>query len=179
VGAGSRETDYHGNRPQHLHGISFETHRGRIFHHPARTTRLLDRMPPTRLTLDLSHWHVACERVLGAHDAEERAWLHAEVVPHVDHIHARVGSTQAPQVPYGSEGDPEARAAHEAIWREVWRRKRARRAEEVTMTPELGPPPYQTVGGPEELWAQTLAEIEHLRGAFAAWEAAEPLEAQS
>mmetsp|Transcript_17370 Transcript_17370/g.55350 ORF Transcript_17370/g.55350 Transcript_17370/m.55350 type:complete len:333 (+) Transcript_17370:1245-2243(+) len=47
-------------------GATHETHRGRPLHHPTPTRRLLglhgDRL---RLTLDISHWHVASERVVG------------------------------------------------------------------------------------------------------------------
>ena len=48
-------------------GVSHETHRGRPLHHPTPTRRLLaahgaDRL---KLTMDISHWHVASERVIG------------------------------------------------------------------------------------------------------------------
>ena len=66
VGAASREVDTHGSQPTHLTGASHETHRGRILHHPYATLRLLETFPPLRLTADLSHWHVVCERLIGA-----------------------------------------------------------------------------------------------------------------
>ena len=48
-------------------GVSHETHRGRPLFHPTPTRRLLrahgaDRL---KLTLDMSHWHVASERAIG------------------------------------------------------------------------------------------------------------------
>ena len=47
-------------------GVSHETHRGRPLFHPTPTRRLLKRYAGRlRLTLDMSHWHVASERAPG------------------------------------------------------------------------------------------------------------------
>jgi len=176
VGAASREVDTHGSQPTHLTGASHETHRGRILHHPYATLRLLETFPPLRLTADLSHWHVVCERLIGQDDPDERSELHDNVAFHVDHVHARIGGTQASQQPpaaYAPAATAAERAAaaacHEALWRACWTHKAARGVAEVTVTPEYGPYPYQTVGGDPELWAQTLAAGEHLRRVFADW----------
>ena len=97
----------------------------------------------------------------------------------MDHIHARVGGTQSPQLPHGPPGHAAAAAeraaasnAHEAFWRAVWAHKATRGAAEVTVTPEYGPFPYQTAaaGGDAELWAQTVAAGERVRACFDEWQ---------
>jgi len=176
VGAAGREADVFGSRPTHLTGASHETHRGRILHHPYATLRALEAYPPLRLTADLSHWHVVAERLVGTDDAAEAAEVHESVAFHVDHIHARIGGTQSPQLPAHPPAHPEAAserdaatACHVAFWKAVWSHKAARGVVEVSATPEYGPFPYQATGGAPELWEQTMAAGELVRAAFAEW----------
>lgn len=44
--------------------LSHETHRGRPLGHPFVAGRLLRRLPELRITADVSHWMVCCERLL-------------------------------------------------------------------------------------------------------------------
>ncbi len=118
--------------------ISHETHRGRYFATPWRTTRILRRFPNLRITCDLSHWVCVCERLLP--DLGEMVTLAAD---HCHHIHARVGFAEGPQVPDPSAPEYAAElAAHEAWWDQIWRSQQRRGYACSTLTPEFGPPPY-------------------------------------
>ena len=79
-----------------LPAVSHETHRGRYLCCPFATARLLAKVPSLRLTSDFSHWVVKCERLLDS--AEERRLLTSTIAPAVDHVHARIGTAQSPQV---------------------------------------------------------------------------------
>lgn len=122
--------------------ISHETHRGRYLGCPFRTARLLERVPALRLTSDFSHWVVACERLLDT--PAESEWLATCIAPAVDHIHARVGAPQAPQVPgVQAAGWQRAVARHHAWWSTVWSAREAAsissRAATHSATLEYGP----------------------------------------
>lgn len=121
--------------------VCHETHRGRCLHSPWRTAGLLGARPETRLVLDFSHWCNVCESL--CEDQEETI---AALVPAVDHVHARVGHAQGPQVsdPRAPEWRP-AVEAHLRWWRRIAEAKRAAGAEALTITPEFGPPPYLPV----------------------------------
>jgi sugar phosphate isomerase/epimerase len=118
--------------------VGHETHRGRILHHPWSTSRLLDQFPALRLCSDLSHWVVACERLL-----ETETEILAQCAERSIHIHARVGYEEGPQVP-----DPRAPEyqrhldAHEAWWDQIWQCQANRGDHVSTFTPEYGPPLY-------------------------------------
>lgn len=117
-----------------------ETHRGRLLYSPWVTRDFLARNPSTRLTADYSHFTCVAEAVNDEHlEAAIGACL-----PRVDHIHARVGFEEGPQV-----GDPrapefaDALARHEQWWEAVWDAQAKRGDAVSTLTPEHGPPPYQ------------------------------------
>jgi len=119
--------------------LSHETHRSRYFGNPWNTIRLLERVPEIKLTCDFSHWVCVAERLL--EDADE---VFHKIAHHCHHIHARVGYEQGPQVP--DPRAPEWRAhldAHELWWELLWMTQAAEgRDDEITLTPEFGPPPY-------------------------------------
>lgn len=118
--------------------VTFETHRGRPMFNPWTTVDLLARLSDLRLTADFSHWCVVTERLLTTEDEEL-----AQVIPRVDHIHARVGYDQGPQVPH--PGAPEYHAAleaHSGWWAAIWREQVRRGVALSTMTPEFGPDGY-------------------------------------
>uniref|UniRef100_A0A7S4B477 Xylose isomerase-like TIM barrel domain-containing protein n=1 Tax=Chrysotila carterae TaxID=13221 RepID=A0A7S4B477_CHRCT len=77
--------------------VAHETHRGRILCCPFLTSRLLSRLPQLRITSDLSHWVIKTERML---DSVEEAAVLSRLAYAVDHVHARVGTPQAPQITY-------------------------------------------------------------------------------
>lgn len=117
---------------------SFETHRSRSLFNPWVTLSILERLPELRLTCDFSHWVVVLERQL---DEDWDAVL--EVAKHAQHIHARVGYDQGPQVPHPAA--PEYAAAldaHQRYWEAIWTAQRAAGYAITTMTPEFGPDGY-------------------------------------
>jgi len=119
-------------------GLSHETHRLRYFANPWNTRHILNRFPGLKLTCDLSHWVCVAERLL--QDCGDIIDLCAV---HCQHIHARVGFEEGPQVP-----DPRAPEwsthleAHETWWDKMWKAQKARGFQFSTLTPEFGPPPY-------------------------------------
>lgn len=117
-----------------------ETHRGRPLGFPWTTTRILDAVPDLWLCCDFSHWVLVCERLL-----EDQAEAVAAAARRALHLHARVGTTQAPQVV--DPADPRVAptlAIFEGWWEAVWDNQAAAGDERSTLTPEYCPPPYQT-----------------------------------
>ena len=131
------------SRVEALPPVSHETHRGRALCCPFATARLLRRVPQLRLTSDLSHWVVKTERMLDT--APEQELLLRQVAPAVDHLHARVGTPQAPQVVSLAESATTARAAErfygwwEACWAAAEARSLSSRDSTLTATVEYGP----------------------------------------
>ena len=125
-----------------LPSVSHETHRGRYLCCPFATARLLHKVPSLRLTSDFSHWVVKCERLL---DAPEEVTLLEEIIaPAVDHIHARIGTPQAPQVADVESSSVRAAAErHYAWWEAIWtaREKASISGRDATLTAtiEYGP----------------------------------------
>jgi sugar phosphate isomerase/epimerase len=118
-----------------------ETHRGRALFTAPATAEYLKAVPGLRLTADLSHWFCVHESDLADQPESVAAAIEA-----ADHVHARVGFPEGPQV-----GDPRGEAfspwldLHMALWRRiVAARKRDGRAF-LTITPEFGPAPYMPV----------------------------------
>lgn len=77
---------------------------------------------------------------------KESSLLQNVIIPRVRHIHARIGTCQAPQV-----ADPEDPHVHEAVercmglWGDVWRNGRPDVHGDTCLrfvTPEFGPTPY-------------------------------------
>lgn len=118
--------------------ISFETHRSRSLFNPWITQHIVEQLPDILLTVDFSHWCVVCERLMDT----ELDVIHA-IADNVQHIHARVGYEQGPQVP-----DPRAPEykyaldAHKDWWEIIWRSQLSRNFTTSTMTPEFGPDGY-------------------------------------
>jgi len=121
--------------------LSHETHRGRILCCPFTSARLLAALPSLQITSDFSHWVVKSERLLDT--PEETALLKDTVAPAVVHLHARVGTAQAPQV--GALNSPHCAAAQARFvdfWKEVWSARLRNECEEVTACVEYGPPEF-------------------------------------
>ncbi len=117
--------------------IHHETHRSRALYSAAVAKEYLRRDPALRLTFDVSHWCVVSESLLA--DQPEALDL---AIARTDHIHARVGQPQAPQV--GDPRAPESAAAlnaHLAWWDRIVALKKTAGAP-LTMLSEFGPPPY-------------------------------------
>jgi hypothetical protein len=120
-------------------GASFETHRSRPTFNPWNTRDLLLQLPLMRITCDFSHWCCVCERLV-LDDEPEILTLCAE---RAQHIHARVGYAQGPQVPHPAapEYKPELEA-HERWWDAIWNVHQKDCHAITTMTPESGPDGY-------------------------------------
>ena len=117
--------------------IHHETHRGRFSYALPETKRYLNLDSAFRLTLDISHWMVVHESLL----AQQKQLLD-EVMKRTDHIHARVGFEEGPQVnnPQAPEWD-KALNRHLSIWESIilshWKTGKP-----MTITTEFGPPNY-------------------------------------
>jgi sugar phosphate isomerase/epimerase len=118
--------------------LSFETHRSRSFANPWSIGSYLETFPQLRLTADLSHWCVVAERLM----QPELEPIH-RIAPRVDHIHARVGHAQGPQVshPFAPE-HAEALEAHRRCWHLFAASQQLRGVKRLTFTPEFGPDGY-------------------------------------
>jgi sugar phosphate isomerase/epimerase len=118
--------------------VVHETHRGRLGYSPYNAKQLFDLRPDMRVTADLSHWVCVTESYL-----EHCPDIVDETITRAEHIHARVGHTQGPQVP-----DPRAAGWQEATrifmgwWARILEHKRMSGSKLFTITPEFGPPPY-------------------------------------
>jgi hypothetical protein len=118
--------------------ISFETHRSRSLFNPWAARDILHQLPALKLTCDFSHWCVVCERLI---DTESD--ILSLCAERAQHIHARVGYDQGPQVPHpAAPENREALAAHEHWWSQIWASQLARARSVSTMTPEFGPDGY-------------------------------------
>lgn len=120
--------------------LSHETHRGRMFYSPWPTLALLEEFPSLKLTLDFSHWCVVTERLLDA--PQDNDWLLNKVVPRVRHVHGRVGTEQASQLPYPLDDDLSRKEVErfQRLWDAIWNQQKSE--ENSTFTPEYGPIPY-------------------------------------
>ncbi|MBI5915069.1 MAG: sugar phosphate isomerase/epimerase [Bacteroidetes bacterium] len=117
--------------------VYHETHRGRIMFAAHVTRRFMEAYPGLRLTLDISHWCNVHESLLG--DQAETVEL---ALSRTDHIHARIGHAEGPQVndPRAPEWDSAVKA-HFAWWDKVVQRKAAE-GKPMTILTEFGPPTY-------------------------------------
>jgi len=121
--------------------IIHETHRGKFSFAVHVTSQFLQNIPELRLGLDLSHWCNVAESYLD--DQPEALNL---ALSRTDHIHARVGFPEGPQVP-----DPrvpewkEALDMHVGWWSRVIDQRRESGWTQFTVTPEFGPYPYMTI----------------------------------
>lgn len=117
--------------------IYHETHRGRALYSAPVTAELMKKIPALRLTLDISHWCNVHESYLS--DQEETIAL---ALDRTDHIHARIGHPEGPQV--SDPRAPEWKQAveiHFAWWDKVVEAKK-RAGAPMTFLTEFGPPDY-------------------------------------
>ncbi len=119
--------------------VSFETHRSRPTFSPWATREILRQLPSMMLTCDFSHWCCVCERLV----LEEEPALLALCAERAQHIHARAGYDQGPQVPHPAAPEyAAALEAHERWWRAIWAAQERSGRRVSTMTPEFGPDGY-------------------------------------
>jgi hypothetical protein len=118
--------------------ILHETHRGRFTFHASSLLPYLEKFPKLQFTGDFSHWCTVSESML-----EDQQATIAKIIPHVLHIHARVGHEQSPQVndPFAPEWNQHVFAFFE-WWRKIIDANVAQGRASITITPEFGPVPY-------------------------------------
>ncbi|TPX31531.1 hypothetical protein SmJEL517_g05153 [Synchytrium microbalum] len=146
--------------------VSHETHRGRILYSPWRTYMLLKRLPTLRLTLDLSHWVVVSERFILNPTSPHYRQLLELVASRVDHIHARISTTQSSQIddPEATDGwDPICREEFDAVWQFIWDVQRKAGKRVITMDVEYGPPEIDDGGYQRNvMWVAETVNGQHV-----------------
>ena len=117
--------------------VYHETHRSRILYSAPVARQFIESVPDLRITLDISHWCNVHESLL-----DDQTETVSKTLERVDHIHARIGHAEGPQV-----SDPRAPEwvdavnAHFAWWDTVVSRKK-REGLPMTFLTEFGPVDY-------------------------------------
>jgi sugar phosphate isomerase/epimerase len=117
--------------------ICHETHRSRMLFAAPVARHFIESDPELRVTFDVSHWCNVSESLLA-----DQASTVELTLARVDHIHARIGHPEGPQV-----NDPRAPEwksavdAHFAWWDKVVERKK-KEGKRLTVLCEFGPPDY-------------------------------------
>lgn len=117
--------------------ICHETHRSRILFAAPVAKKYLQTIPDLKITLDASHWCNVSESLL-----EDQAETMGLAIDKTEHIHARIGHAEGPQVndPRAPEWNAAVKA-HLGWWDEVVKRKKMN-GETLTILTEFGPPDY-------------------------------------
>ena len=118
--------------------IWHEIHRGRFSFHLRTLLDYLNIFPNLKLIADLSHFCVVSES-----DLSDQQELLTRIYPNIQHIHARVGFEQSPQVnhPFAPEWNKHL-DRYTTWWKEIIQFHSQNRAAHFTITPEFGPFPY-------------------------------------
>jgi hypothetical protein len=117
--------------------ICHETHRSRMLFAAPVARQFIEKNPELRITFDVSHWCNVSESLL-----QDQPETIAMTLARVDHIHARIGHPEGPQV-----NDPrapewaDAVKAHFAWWDIVVEAKK-KSGKRLTILTEFGPPDY-------------------------------------
>jgi sugar phosphate isomerase/epimerase len=117
--------------------IYHETHRSRILYAAPVARQFMEKLPDLRLTLDISHWCCVHESLL-----EDQPETVALALSRAEHIHARVGHAEGPQV-----SDPRAPEWKQALnthvgwWDKIIERKKKEGRLQTILT-EFGPIDY-------------------------------------
>lgn len=117
--------------------VLHETHRGKFSFAAHITKQYLERIESLKITLDISHWVNVAESYL--EDQQEAVSLS---VSRTNHVHARVGFPEGPQIT-----DPRAPECEEALdkhlaWWDAVVAHKSKSDKLLTITPEFGPYPY-------------------------------------
>lgn len=120
--------------------VCHETHRSRILYSAPVTKYYMEQIADFKITLDASHWCNVSESLL---DDQEHTM--EKVLAQTDHIHARIGHAQGPQVndPRAPEWK-DAMEAHLQWWDKVVAIKK-KNNQPLTFLTEFGPPDYLPV----------------------------------
>ncbi|MCW3093746.1 MAG: sugar phosphate isomerase/epimerase [Ferruginibacter sp.] len=114
-----------------------ETHRSRMLFAAPVAKKFLETIPAIRITFDVSHWCNVSESLL--QDQQETIHL---ALQRTDHIHARIGHPEGPQV--NDPRAPEWKAAVEAhfAWWDAIVALKKQKGEVLTVLTEFGPRDY-------------------------------------
>lgn len=117
--------------------ICHETHRSRMLFAAPVAKQYLIKHPELRVTFDVSHWCNVSESLL-----EDQSETVNMTLERVDHIHARIGHQEGPQVndPRAPEWE-DAVKAHLAWWDKIVEMKK-QKGDTLTILTEFGPPHY-------------------------------------
>jgi len=147
--------------------ICHETHRSRILYSAPAGRQYIDKIPELRITFDVSHWCNVSESLLA--DQQETVDL---TLARVDHIHARIGHPEGPQVndPRAPEWS-DAVKAHFSWWDKVVEMKK-KAGQRLTILTEFGPPDYMptlpyTRSPLADQWAINVYMMQLLRKRYA------------
>ncbi len=118
--------------------ICHESHRSRILFAAHVAKQYIQKYTDLRLTLDISHWCNVHESLL--HDQEETV---KTALARVDHVHARIGHPEGPQVndPRAPEWEGTVKR-HLEWWDAVVQHKISNGSNRLTILTEFGPPDY-------------------------------------
>jgi sugar phosphate isomerase/epimerase len=117
--------------------ICHETHRSRMMFAAHIARDFAEKIPELRFTLDVSHWCNVHETLL--QDQKETVDI---ILAKVEHIHARIGHPEGPQVndPRAPEWETAVKQ-HLAWWDSIIERKKTNGGR-MTILTEFGPPDY-------------------------------------
>jgi hypothetical protein len=118
--------------------IWHEIHRGRFSFHLKTLLDYLAVFPELKLIADFSHFCVVSES-----DLSDQQELLTRIYPNIQHIHARVGFEQSPQVnhPFAPEWKKHL-DRYTTWWKAIIALQAQNGAAHLTITPEFGPFPY-------------------------------------
>lgn len=120
--------------------IIHETHRNKWAYAAHVVKKYLEEFPHVRLALDISHWVCVSESYL--QDQDEAVEL---ALQHTDHLHARVGHLEGPQVTDPRTPENAEALQHHLQWWDRWIALQIKKgAGSCTITPEFGPHPYMS-----------------------------------
>jgi len=91
-----------------------------------------------------------------------------QIISHVDHIHARVGSVQHAQVNNPLIDAPNETQLMQTWWQMIWTEHEKQGKKITTLTPEYGPIPY-AMSKDVDVWTLTNKEMERQRNNYQQW----------
>lgn len=117
--------------------ICHETHRSRIMFAAHATRQYMEKIPELKLTFDVSHWCNVHESMLD--DQKETVNM---ALQRVEHIHARIGHPEGPQVNDPRAPEWEAIVKQHFDWWDTVAERKKKNGERMTVLTEFGPPDY-------------------------------------
>jgi hypothetical protein len=148
--------------------IYHETHRGRALYAAPVTKNFIEKSQQLRVTLDISHWCNVHESYLQGQ--EETV---AQTLSRTDHIHARIGHSEGPQVSDPRAPEWAAAVKHHFEWWDKVVEAKKKEGKRITFLTEFGPPDYMptlpyTRQAVADQWAINVYIMEILRKRYSA-----------